>query len=209
MLKVFGVSLVVLIFLSGCAAGVKHDYVQDSLDLKVVTGNSIVVGTLDHRSYILNYQKNDDFVGLSRGGFGNPFDVTTLSGNSLAGDISKSITSSLRKNGVNAQIIEFTSPQSVSEASEKLISKNTQRSLLLTLREWKGDSMINVGFTYDFDVSIFNQDGKLLLEKQMKGKEHLGSSDPFSPGGSDKMRDRFKSLMKALFHDPEVNRNLN
>jgi hypothetical protein len=203
------VSLAALILISGCAVGVKHNYVIDTLLIEAEAKNSFVVGTLDHRAYVLNSRKNENFVGLSRGGFGNPFDVTTLSGNPLATDISESIALSLRKGGVDAEVLPLERSQSVTDASKQLFSKRAQRTLLLTLREWKGDSMMRVSFTYDFDLNIFDQAGSLLVKKQVIGDEVLGSSDPFTPGGGDKIGTRFRTLMQNLFDDPEVTPYLN
>jgi len=44
---------------------------------------------------------------LSRGGFGNPFDVTTQSGRPLASDLSGSIVASLKGKDVDARAIEL------------------------------------------------------------------------------------------------------
>jgi hypothetical protein len=201
--------LVVIVLISGCAVGVKHDYMVDSLDLEVETDKSIAVGTLDHRDYVLDSRKNSNFVGLSRGGFGNPFDVVTLSGHPLAEDISYSIASSLRKNDVDIKVVELSPSQSVDAAAEKLHAEAAQRSLLLTLFEWKGDTYFNVGFTYNFDVRIFNREGNLLFEKHLQGNDNLGAAAAFSPGGAEKIGPRFKALMESLFADPEVKQYLN
>jgi len=201
--------LIVLMLLGGCAVGVKHDYIENTLDLEVSTDNSFVVSTLDHRSYVLNNQKNENFVGLSRGGFGNPFDVITQSGNPLASDISTSIARSVREIGVDIEVIRLDPSQSVTDASKKLLSTGANRILLLTLKELKGDSMMNVRFIYDLDLNIFDQTGRLLVKKQVLGDETLGASDPFSPGGTDKIRARFRTLIENLFQDPEVSRVVN
>jgi hypothetical protein len=203
------VGLISLILISGCAVGVKHDYIQDSLELEVSTSNTFVVSTLDHRGYVLSNRKNENFVGLSRGGFGNPFDVTTLSGNPLATDISTSIALSLGKIGVDAEVVELDPAQSVTDSLKKLLPKGANRTLLITLREWKGDSMFSVRILYDLDLNLYDQAGKLLLKKKIVGDENLGQSDPFSPGGADKVIVRFKTLIEGLFRDPEVRQYLN
>jgi hypothetical protein len=200
--------VIALIVLSGCAVGVKHDYMLDSLNLEVSTDNSIVVATLDHRNYVLDSRKNESFVGLSRGGFGNPFDVGTLSGNPLAADISYSIATSLGKDNIDARVVKINPSQSVEEALARLNSEGAQRSLLLVLREWKADTYVNVGFNYDFDISISDQQGNLLLQKQYQAKENLGAAPVLEPGGGELVDARFRSLMKELFQDPKVRQEL-
>ena len=200
--------LITLILISGCAVGVKHDYVQDTLELQVSTTNSFVVSTLDHRSYVLDSRKNENFVGLSRGGFGNPFDVITLSGDPLASDISTSIALSLRKFDVDVEVVRLDPSPSVTDSLKKLLPKGANRTLLIILREWKGDSMMNVRILYDLDLNIYDETGRLLVKKHVLGDENLGSSDPFSPGGADKVSARFKTLIENLFQDPDVKQYL-
>ena len=204
MWKSLGIGLIELLFLGGCAYGVKHDYDQKALDLGIATSASVAVGTLDHRPYVVNGQKGQNFVGLSRGGFGNPFDVTTQSGRPLASDISGSIVASMKGKGVDAKAVELKPALSLDEASSAVRAAGTQRSVVLTLLEWKADSMINIGLNYDFDLRVFDKDGKLLVSKLQQGRENLGSSDPFSPGGSSQVLPRFRRMIEMLFQEPDV-----
>ena len=204
MLKSLSPGLTVLLLLGGCAYGVKHDYDQKGLDLGTTTSASVAVGTLDHRPYVVNGQKGQDFVGLSRGGFGNPFDVTTQSGKPLASDISNAIVASMKGKGVDAKAVELKPALSFAEASASLRAAGAQRSVLLRLLEWKADTMINVGLNYDIDLRVFDKDGNLLTTKLQQGRENLGSGDPFSPGGTSQVLPRFRRMMEMLFREPEV-----
>lgn len=204
MSKSISVGLTGLLLLGGCAYGVKHDYDQKALDLGISTSATVAVGTLDRRPYIVNGQKAPDFVGLSRGGFGNPFDVATQSGRPLASDMSSSIVTSMKGKGVDAKVVELKPAFSVDEARTALSAAGTQRSVMITLMEWKGDTMINVGLNYDFDLRVFDKDGKLLASKMQQGRENLGSGDPFAPGGSSQILPRFRRMMETLFRDPDV-----
>src|SRR4030095_16368512 len=134
-----------VLLVQGCAVGVKHDY-QTPLSLDVSTAAPVAVATLDNRPYIVDGQKTPNFVGLSRGGFGNPFDVTTQSGQPLASDMSNAIVISMKGKGVNAKTVELKPGTPEAQALNQLRAAGAQRSVLLTLREWKGDSMVNVGF---------------------------------------------------------------
>jgi hypothetical protein len=193
-----------VVLLGGCAMGVKHDYDQKALNLGISTSATVAVGTLDHRSYVVNGQKAQNFVGLSRGGFGNPFDVTTQSGKPLASDISGSIVASMKDKGVDAKAVELKPALSFDEARTALRAAGTQRSVVIRLLEWKADAMVNVGLTFDFVLSVFDKDGKLLVSKPQQGRENLGSGDPFAPGGSAQVLPRFRRMMEVLFQEPDV-----
>jgi hypothetical protein len=77
-------------------------------------------------------------------------------------------------------------------------------SVVITLLEWKGDAMINVGLTYDLDLRVFDKDGKMLTSKLQQGRENLGGADPFTPGGTSQILPRFRRMMEMLFQAPEV-----
>lgn len=192
------------IFTTGCAVGVKHNYENSSLDLNLKTDHAITIGTLDQRPYVLSSRKNSNFVGLSRGGFGNPFNVTTLSGDPLADDISESIATSLNSNNVDASYIAIPFDITKEQAKENLLSKKANKSILIILNEWKGDSLMLVAFLYDISLNIYSDDGQILLTKTYSGKENLGSPSIIKPGGSDQVKARFQSLIEGIFDDKEI-----
>ena len=206
MLKLLLVGFAVVL-VQGCAMGVKHDY-QTPLDLGVSTSAPVAVATLDNRPYIVNGQKAPNFVGLSRGGFGNPFDVTTQSGQPLASDMSNAIVASMKGKGVDARMVELKSGTPESQAISQLRAAGAQKSVLLTLREWKGDTMVNVGFNYDMDLRVYDRNGSLLASKAERGQENLGAGDPFSPGGAAQVVPRYRRLMEFIFQDRDVVRAL-
>ena len=65
--------------LAGCAVGNTYDYQAADIGLPVVGKGKVGVAVVDRRPYVLSGDKEADFVGLQRGGFGNPFNVTTRS----------------------------------------------------------------------------------------------------------------------------------
>jgi hypothetical protein len=191
-----------LSLLGGCAFGVKHDY-GAPLDLNVTTPASVAVGTVDARPYVVTGEKGQDFVGLSRGGFGNPFDVRTQSGKPLASDMSGAIVASLKGKGVNAHFIEVSPAAGPAQALAALRSAGALRLVLLTLREWKSDSMIVVGLHYDLDLRVFDRAGTALATKLHQGSDNLGRSG-FAPGGGASVLQRYRGMMETLFQDPDI-----
>jgi hypothetical protein len=70
-----------LLVLEGCAVGQRYAYSDANLPLaRVSSGASIGLGVRDARPYVVSGNKAPTFVGVMRGGFGNPFDVQTQSG---------------------------------------------------------------------------------------------------------------------------------
>ena len=203
MWKPLSVGLTGLLFLGGCAIGVKHDYEQKGLDIGITTPATVAVGTLDKRTYVVNGEKAPNFVGISRGGFGNPFDVTTRSGMPLAGDISRAIAGSLKNRGVNAQTVELRPALTPEQARAAVGAAGAQRSVLLTLLEWKSDMMVQVGLQYDLDLRVYDKDGKMLASRRQEGKENLGSGG-FEPGGASLVLPRFRRMMELLFQEPDI-----
>ena len=191
-----------VLFLGGCAAGVKHDYDQKDLDLGVTTSATVAVAALDHRPYVVDGNKHPNFVGLSRGGFAQPFNVTTQSGKPLASDISGSIAASLKGKGMDAKVVELKPALSLDEARTALLAAGSQRSLLFTIREWKADSYYHVGLGYDLDLRVFDGNGNTLASKTLLGVENLGSAYPV--GGSAQVTPRFRRMMEMLFQDPDI-----
>lgn len=208
MRKPFSAGLIAMVLLGGCAAGVKHNLDQQGLEFGIATSATVAVGTLDHRPYVINGQKAQNYVGMSRGGFGNPFDVTTQSGKPLASDISSAIAGSLKGKGVDARTVELKPALSVDEAGAALRAAGTQRLVMMLLQEWKSDAMVNTGLTYDLELRVLDSSGTVLVSKRQQGKENLGGADAFSPGGASQVVPRFRRMLETLFQEPDVTKAL-
>src|SRR5512136_2541643 len=89
---IFGVSV-----LSGCVIGVKHDYHEVTADIVASGSKKVSIVTYDQRPEILSKETAPEVTGWQKGGFGNPFKVTTENIRPLADDISSAIVASLKK----------------------------------------------------------------------------------------------------------------
>jgi hypothetical protein len=208
---VFIIALSVSIF-SGCAVGNKYNYHETVANLQPEGTLSVGVAVQDQRIYILTKQKEPNFVGLQRGGWGNPFDVTTLSGNSLADDMSNAITASLNKRGYKAisvdvsHVLEKITSQNV---LENLKSKKADRFVLLVLNEWKSDTMTNVAFTYNVGLIIYDHNGEELATAHIKGRDNLKGSAMNPPAHAMKVIPiAFKEKIEELFRNEDIIRAL-
>jgi hypothetical protein len=90
--------VIMVVSLSGCAVGQKFSY--DNITINLGSAGAIgnfSIAVLDFREYVKSGNKSESFVGLSRGGFGNPFDVETRSGSALASEMAAAIAASLQR----------------------------------------------------------------------------------------------------------------
>jgi hypothetical protein len=135
--------------LTRCAAGNKYNYRAELTSLPIVTttNKTLLLSLDDRRPYVLSGEKKPDFVGLQRGGFGNPFDVTTASGKPMTDDIATSIAASLELSGYTVKIAE-NSPDT-SKLTELAKTHNAFRIIRLQVFEWKSDIYMSIGLHYD------------------------------------------------------------
>jgi len=206
-LNSFGL-LGLIALLAGCAVGNQHNYSRGDLTLPVQTSRSIAVAVQDQRSYVISGNKGDDFVGLSRGGFGNPFDVTTASGNALANDFGQAIVEALKSSGVKAQQVQV-GPKT-GNVVEAVIKAGADRAVLLALIEWKSDTYASTSLQYDLHLRVLDATGKQLATANLQGKDDLGGSAINPPGhAKEAVPPAFRAKLQQLFAKPEIRAALN
>ena len=171
------VSTLCAVALSGCAVGQKFNYSDSSINVgSVGTGRSAAVAVLDQRTYIKNGDKPESFVGLSRGGYGNPFDVATRSGASMASDMATSITNALQARGIKTEAVAVHPADGPEGARQVLVRTGSDRLRLFTLNEWKTDTMVRTGLNFNVTLDVLDRTGTALARSQISGKEVSGSS---------------------------------
>ena len=117
---------------------------------------------------------------MQRGGFGNPFDVLTASGRSLSSEFTTAIKNALERNGAKVFSLE-TKPSNVTNpAMAELVATTGDRLLLLSIKEWVGDSQINTEVRYNLLLTVADSSGKSLAKKSHTGIRNLGGSQ-FNP----------------------------
>jgi len=141
----------------------------------ISSSGSVAVAVQDERPYVLSGSKSDRFVGLMRGGFGNPFDVTTKSGAPLADDMRDAIGRALKVRGISVTPVAVALRDSAGTAKRKLLEAKARRAILLTLREWKSDSMMATDIHFDATLAVFDEGGNPLATSSIRGVENLGN----------------------------------
>lgn len=195
--------------MSGCAVGNKHNYHNVIAQLEATNTFVVAVGTHDTRPYILDGNKNPNFVGLSRGGYGNTFNITTLTGNALAQDMSEAIKNSFSKKGYDAKIINIEPGDNFNTAINKLKESKAFRLVYLKLTNWKSDTYTNTALIYDAQLKILDADGKMIAQKIIKGRDNLKGSVMNPPAHAKKVvPEAFSHKLEELLNDPAVQKAL-
>jgi hypothetical protein len=182
----FSALATLLLTLGGCAVGNRYDYGSSITGLPVSGSGKLAVSVVDARPYVLSGDKKPDFVGLQRGGFGNPFDVRTESGQPLATEMRDAIAKALQQQGF-----------SVVGATEA-----APRKLELRVLEWKTDVMVKMKTTYDLQLSVFDANGALLAQSKTKG-EDVGTGG-FESGNAANAAKTFELRFTELLRDDAV-----
>jgi hypothetical protein len=193
------------ILLAACAFGNRHAYHTVTADLTSSGPGRISVATHDQRPYVVQKEKGPHFVGLTRGGYGNPFDVGTEDDRPLADGMTRAISKSLENKGFQPVPI-FISPFESSESIRKmLLQDKVDRGILLTLREWKSDTHFDTSLLYDVTLSVLDRTGRVIAEKWIQGRDNLGA-DVLNPPGhaGEAVPKAFKAKLEELLNDPAV-----
>lgn len=183
---IFAVFAALWLTLGGCAVGNRYDYGSAISGLPVSGSGKLAVDVVDVRPYVLSGDKKPDFVGLQRGGFGNPFDVRTASGQPLAAEMRDAISKALQQQGF--VVVGGT------EAAP--------RKLELRVFEWKTDVMMKMKTLYDLQLSVFDAGGALLAQSRTKG-EDVGTGG-FESGNAINAARTFELRFTELVRDEAV-----
>jgi len=197
--------LLVTFSMAACAVGNKYDLATSAPDMSKKIDTSAAVGVHDQRSFILDDDKEPQFIGLQRGGFGNPFDVTTKSGAPLAKDIEDSVVQGLEKAGIKTSRVVFTHTQTPGQVKDVILGVGADHSLLIIVNKWKSDTYTNTQLTYDLSAFIYGKDGKLLAENRIVGSNDLGGDAWNPPAHAEKaVPTALSDKLDQLLDTPEI-----
>ncbi len=196
--------LLVLVLMAGCAIGNKYDYRASSINLPVKseTHSKLVLSVEDSRSYVQQGDKKANFVGLQRGGFGNPFNVTTKSGNPLSEDMAVAITTALENAGYQVICMNglYDKTLLMSAANEN----GASRIVILTVNEWKSDIYMNMTLHCDVALRVCDVDGNVLAENSAKFVDNIGGAHISQSKNSEIVADEFAKRVGYLFNKKEI-----
>lgn len=199
--KLLGISLLFLV-LAGCAIGNQYDYRNASVSLPLTGDGELGVGVVDNRSYVLSGDKDPDFIGVQRGGFSNPFNVTTASGQSLTDDMAKSLENSLRNSGYTVSSLRFSSAESSIVAST-IAESGKSKNIVLTVTEWKTDIYLKMSLHFSLLLRVISKDGTTIAKNHMQGDEIIGGGGFESQNARTAMA-AFETKIGRLFNNEAI-----
>jgi hypothetical protein len=201
--------LALLSLLSGCAVGQKVRYHDADLELDAAGNSPVAVASLDNRPYVKNGEKDKDYAGNLRGGFGNPFNLTTESGKPLADDMASVICAAFKKKGHSCTTVSLEPKEQKAQIVDKLKATNAKKLLLLTINEWLSSTYQNTSLTYDLDLTVMNESGASLAAKNAKGEDELGGSFWSPPAhAKEAVPLAYQKKLESMLNDPAVSKVL-
>ncbi len=159
----------------------------------------VTVAVYDQRPYVVNQKKDPNFVGILRGGFGNPFNISTESLKPLAHDMSAALVKAFKKSGAKAAPLYLWPSLNKDQVIQKFKNTNSEKLLLLTLLDWKSDSMCQTVIIFDLEIEVFDKSGRLLANKTTKGVKNLGSSSGMSSRLKTDLVHAYQEILEELF----------
>lgn len=200
--------VMIVLIAGGCAVGNKYNYQASSIALPMKTDSREVLVLLvrDLRPYILSGDKTPDFVGLQRGGFGNPFDVTTLSGQPMATEMTEAIADGLANSGY--RVIDVYGKHDMAALISRAASEEASRIVVLRVKEWKSDIMMSITLHCDMTLSIYQADGEMLAESSAQLTEAAGGAQMGGSKNSQAVTKEFAKQIGYLFNEASVRKAL-
>lgn len=202
----FNLALIALtVPFAACAVGNKYDLATSAPEMSQNVDAKAAVGVHDRRAYILDGDKTTDFVGLQRGGFGNPFDVTTKSGQAVAEDFTNSVVQGLEKAGIDTEKVTISHSQTPTQAKDTILSVGSDRALMVVINKFKSDTYTNVRLTYELSAFVYGKDGTLLAQNQITGSKNLGGNAWNPPAYATKaVPEALSEKLDDLLDTPEI-----
>jgi hypothetical protein len=98
-----------------------------------------------------------------------------------------------------------------SDSSEDVLEKSkaaaAERSIIVTLLEWKCDTYSNVVLVYDVTLGVYGKSGQRLAEKSIQGRDNLGGSAWNPPAHAKQaVPVAFRQKLEELLNSPEISK---
>ncbi len=192
--------------MSGCAIGNKYKIADIEAKVNAAGNASVAVASLDNRPFIVDKTSPDTYVGMVRGGFGNPFDATTQSDLPFADAVSKAICKALNRNGFKAIPVSVNFDMTENQATNLLLQKNEDRAILVVIKEWESDSFYNLNIGYDFLLKVIGRGGTVLATSEAKNAVDISGNIMTGSLWLSKTEvpATFQNAIESLLNDPSV-----
>lgn len=185
----------------GCVAGnrFKFDY-KPATGANVGNGATVVIAAAEARPEVVSGDEPKSFVGEQRNGYGMPFNVTTEGDVPFASVVAESVRRDLEASGFRP--VAVNNPEELSSA---IRSNNASRGLLVTVKEFKTDTMNNISVDWNLEASVVDRDGKVMATNNVSGETDMKGSmmNPVKASKQKVPAFLFEELHK-LVSDPKI-----
>jgi hypothetical protein len=165
----------VAISASGCAYGRHYAYHLATPMVEQGRAMSIALAVQDQRDSV-NAGGRAEFVGVSRGSFGNSFDVTTASGQPLAADFATSIQRGLESAGYRVTPVRVMDRARAEVVARTLTKTNAERLMAVTIDVWHSDTLNRTWLHYGVRLQVLDAGGHELGRAAVSGSDVIGSA---------------------------------
>jgi hypothetical protein len=150
-----------------------------------------VVEVEDRRPFVVDGDKDPYYIGHYRGGFGNPWDVTTASDRALAEIMQEDLVQELAALGFPGG------------------AASPDRSLLIEIRDFKFDSYVNGEFWYELEVTVFDENKNQLASSSLKDDAVIDGSAWAGAKGAmeEEIRQLYALMLRAIIRENDVVRS--
>ena len=204
----------VAVFLGGvvavanCAYGRRYAYHLANPTVEQGRAMSIALAVQDQRGSV-NAGGPTDFVGVSRGSFGNSFDVTTASGQPLAADFAVSIQRGLESAGYRVTPVRVMDRARTEVVARTLAKTNAERLLAVTIDVWHSDTLNRSWLHYGVRLQVFDDGGHELGRAGVSGSDVIGSAFQDRDNLAELAMPRAcAQKLERLLNDPAIKRAL-
>jgi hypothetical protein len=199
--------------MAGCtrAAGRRHAYHLGNPQVMQQGSLVLALAVQDQRPYVLTGAERSTFVGLSRGGWGNAFDVTTVSGQTLSTDFATSIRRGLMSAGYSVKTVEIGDLASLAQIRIALLQTGAQRGLAVQIQEWKSDTFSGTALDYAVALAVFDGVGREIGRTAINGRDVVVfGRDVTNPGrrAEEAVPGAYARKLEELLNAPAIRRAL-
>jgi hypothetical protein len=192
-------------YASGCAVGRKHAYDLATPQLQQRGNVWVALAVADQREGVTSGRKSPAFVGLSRGGWGNTFDILTKSGLPLAAEFSGALARGLAAGGYRVTTVATAPGTPPPALAAALARTGATVGLLVQLAEWKSDTYNSTALIYDVSIQVIDAGGRVLGQAAIRGHDNLGGSFWNPPAHAEAViPGAFRGKLEALLNAPQI-----
>jgi hypothetical protein len=145
---------VCVVLLGGCVVGQTVSPTYEAGPQGAATGTPVALNVRDERPYVKNGEKPPYFIGQYRGGFGNPWNVSTEGDQPVATLLQRDLAKELQSLG-HPVVGQYAGV----------------RVLDVAIDDYQFDGYQNAKFWYLFNVRVIGPDGKVMAQSAVQDKQ--------------------------------------